>query len=101
MSHTTSTRRTASAIGATGFIVVSILVGPAQASPASSFICPPDQSGFTLWDVSAQPYVHDNAVDEKGNGDGFVCAKPGGVFILDDGTPFQLYNFIDNHVVAH
>ena len=100
MSHITGARRTASVLGATGIIAVSILAGPAQASPPSSFVCPPAESGFLLWDVSAEPYVHDNAIDEKGNGDGFVCAKPGGVFILDDGTPFQLYNFIDNHVAA-
>lgn len=83
--------------------VIAALLGfmpSAQAAVSVSFVCPPDQSGFSLWDVNAAPYVHDNAVDEKGNNDGFVCAKPGGVFILDDGTPFQLYNFIDNHVAV-
>jgi hypothetical protein len=85
---------------AAGVACLLFVAQPAQASVSRSFVCPPDQSGFSPWDVTTVPYLADNAVDEKGNGDGVVCAKPGGVFILDDGTPFQLYNFIDNHVVV-
>jgi hypothetical protein len=84
-------------IGTAALIALGSTV-PAHASDAT-YVCPPEQSGFITWDVSTQPYQFDNAVDEKGNGDGLVCAKPGGVYILNDGTPFQLYNFIDNHVV--
>jgi hypothetical protein len=57
--------------------------------------CPPS---FTSWDVSTQPYQAGNQVlDTKGNGDGFVCAKP-----LDSksfqvgGQTYQVYIFIDN-----
>jgi hypothetical protein len=85
---------------ATVSVALACATPSARATVSASFVCPPDHSGFSLWDVSAAPYVHDNTVDEKGNNDGFVCAKPGGVFILDDDTPFQLYNFIDNHVVV-
>ena len=48
---------------------------PAQADPPGTS-CPGGQSGFVLWDVSAEPYGVDNLVDEQGNNDGWACAKP-------------------------
>ncbi len=53
-----------------------------------------------LWDVSAEPYKVDNAVDEQGNNDGWACAQPKKVVIDEDGNPFQFYNFIDNRVAT-
>ena len=71
----------------------------ATATPASSAGtgCPPGNSGFILWDISTEPYGVDNAVDAKGNADGWVCARPLYVVTDDSGEPFQIYNFIDNH----
>jgi hypothetical protein len=97
----TLTRSITSCAAALCFATTAVAVAvPATAADLSHDRCPPGNSGYVLWDVSAQPYRADNAVDEAGNNDGFACAKPGGVFILDDGTPFQLYNFIDNKVVV-
>ena len=51
---------------------------------------------FVLWEVSTEPYGADNVVDERGNNDGWACAKPIYVVTHDDGSPFQIYNFLDN-----
>lgn len=77
------------------------LTVPAQASVSAGAGCPPGHSGYVLWDVGTEPYRVDNAVDEKGNGDGWACARPGKVVTDENGNPFQLYNFIDNRVVVH
>jgi hypothetical protein len=81
-----------------GVAVAAFLVclpGSAQASP-SGMSCPVAASGFVVWDVDAEPYGVDNLVDESGNNDGWACAKPIYVVIDDDGSPFQIYNFLDN-----
>jgi hypothetical protein len=75
-------------------------VAPASPSGAAGSSCPPGNSGYVLWDVAAEPYAVDNAVDEQGNGDGWVCATPKKVVLDEDGNPFQIYNFIDNRVAA-
>jgi hypothetical protein len=80
-------------VAAAAFLVC--LPGSAQASPSGTS-CPGGTSGFVLWDVSAEPYGVDNLVDEGGNNDGRVCAKPIYVVTDDDGSPFQIYNFLDN-----
>ena len=87
---------------ATGLTALTILAAaiPAAAS-ASVSSCPPGNSGYVLWDVSTQPYQADNAVDEQGNADGWVCAAPKKVIVDPDGNPFQIYNFIDNRVADH
>lgn len=77
------------------------LTSPVQASTSAGDGCPPGHSGYLLWDVSAEPYHVDNMVDEHGNADGWVCAKPGKAVTDENGDPFQLYNFIDNRVVVH
>ena len=69
---------------------------PSYASPDRAAGCPPGNGGFVLWDVSAEPYGVDNAVDEKGNNDGWVCARPIYTVTDENGDPFQIYNFIDN-----
>jgi hypothetical protein len=68
------------------------------AAPVSATVrtCPPGNSGYVLWDVNTEPYQADNAVDEHGNNDGWVCATPKKVISDENGNPFQLYNFIDN-----
>jgi hypothetical protein len=71
------------------------LGAPAHAVPAGDG-CPGGHSGFVLWDVSAEPYGVDNAVDEKGNNDGWACAKPIYTVVDENGEPFQIYNFLDN-----
>jgi len=81
-------------LAATTFICV---VAPATASAAGRS-CPPGHSGYVLWDVVTEPYGVDNAVDEHGNADGWVCALPKKVVLDENGNPFQLYNFIDNRV---
>ncbi len=73
------------------------LVPPAHAAGDG---CPPGSSGYVLWDVSAEPYRVDNAVDEQGNNDGWACAQPKKAVIDEDGNPFQFYNFIDNRVAT-
>jgi hypothetical protein len=76
-------------------IVCAITASPATAAGSS---CPPGGSGYFLWDVNTVPYAADNAVDDKGNADGWVCAQPKKVVIDESGNPFQIYNFIDNRV---
>jgi len=73
------------------------LASPSHASPDSSDACPPGNRGFVLWDVSTEPYGVDNAVDVKGNNDGWACARPIYIVTDENGDPFQIYNFIDNH----
>jgi len=73
-------------------------VTPASATASAGSSCPPGNSSYVLWDVSIEPYAADNAVDEQGNNDGWVCAAPKKVVLDEDGNPFQLYNFIDNRV---
>jgi hypothetical protein len=53
-----------------------------------------------LWDVNTEPYAVDNAVDEQGNADGWVCAQPKKIVLDENGNPFQIYNFIDNRVAG-
>jgi len=79
-------------------LICAITPGLATASAGTS--CPPGHSGYVLWDVSTEPYGVDNAVDEHGNSDGWVCAQPKKVVIDEDGNPFQIYNFIDNRVAG-
>ncbi len=49
-----------------------------------------------VWNVNAEPYGVDNLVDERGNNDGWACAKPIYVVTDEEGNPFQIYNFLDN-----
>jgi hypothetical protein len=79
-------------------IVCAVAPSPATASAGSS--CPPGHSGFFLWDVNTEPYAADNAVDEQGNADGWVCALSGRIILDENGNPFQTYNFIDNRVAG-
>jgi hypothetical protein len=71
------------------------LAAPVHASP-SGHGCPGGSSGFVLWDVTTEPYGVDNLVDERGNNDGWACAKPILIVSDEDGNPFQIYNFLDN-----
>ena len=82
-------------IGVAASVFAICLPGSAQASPPGTS-CPGGSSGFVLWDVSTEPYGVDNLVDEGGNNDGWACAKPIYVVTDDDGSPFQIYNFLDN-----
>lgn len=65
-----------------------------SASPGGH--CPGGKSGYVEWAVSKGPYQVDNRVDEQGNNNGTVCAKPGKVVTDENEEPFQLYNFIDD-----
>jgi hypothetical protein len=69
--------------------------GPARADSAGGH-CPPPNSGFIVWDVNTEPYQADNRVDEQGNNNGIVCARPLKIIIDENGNPFQIYNFIDD-----
>ena len=84
----------------TGLVAGVLLV---LALPAAPYVaatpgghCPEGNSGFRLWPTSTEPYRVDNLVDDRGNQNGMVCAKPGDVVIDENGQPFQLYNFIDD-----
>lgn len=82
----------------TGAVVAALLAflpGPAYATSGGTS-CPGNSSKFVLWDVSAEPYGADNYVDEQGNNDGWVCAKPIYVVTDEEGNPFQIYLFGDN-----
>ena len=72
--------------------------GPASGASTGGH-CPPPNSGYIIWDVTAEPYQADNRVDEQGNGNGTVCAKPGKTVIDENGNPFQIYNSIDDRGV--
>ncbi len=86
-------------IGVVAAAVLVCLPAPAQAS-RSGTSCPGGNSGFVMWDVSTEPYGVDNLVDERGNNDGWACAKP--IYSVTDeaGNPFQIYNFLDNQFPA-
>lgn len=75
------------------------IVPAAATSPHTG--CPPPSSGYVVWNVDQVPYQVDNLVDNKGNGNGTVCAKPvdGQTFVLD-GQTYQVYNFIDDVVAS-
>jgi hypothetical protein len=79
-------------------IICAVSPSPATASAGTS--CPPGNSGYILWDVNTEPYAVDNAVDARGNGDGWVCAQPKKIVLDENGDPFQIYNFIDNRVAG-
>lgn len=82
-------------------VATGAVAGPATAAAHPDHDqCPSGRSGYELWDVDAEPYTVDNEVDEKGNGDGLVCARPMKSFFVDDGTTYQVYNFFDNRVAA-
>lgn len=86
----------------TGAVAAAALVclpTPVQASPFGTS-CPGGNSGFVLWDVDTEPYAVDNVVDERGNNDGWACAKAIYVITDEDGNPFQIYNFLDNQFPA-
>jgi hypothetical protein len=91
-----SVKRTVTALA----VITALAVGvTAQASASTQRVggCPASSSGYTLWDVSTQPYQADNAVDAKGNGDGSVCAKPvDSKTFQDGGQTYPVYSFIDN-----
>jgi hypothetical protein len=90
-------------------IALSLIAGAAltagyagQASATSPNTgCPPS---YQVWYVGSMkpPYHADSYVDQKGNGDGIVCAKQ-----IDDktfqynGHTYPLYNFIDNTVSSN
>jgi hypothetical protein len=82
-------------LAAAGFLCAAT---PSNAAGSAGSSCPPGGSGYVLWDVDTEPYAVDNAVDEQGNADGWVCAQPKKLVLDEDGNPFQLYNFIDNRV---
>jgi hypothetical protein len=73
-----------------------LLPGSPATAASSGGHCPPTVSGYQIWDVDTEPYLEDNRVDEAGNDNGFVCAKPGKIIIDENGEPFQVYNFIDD-----
>jgi hypothetical protein len=73
------------------------VASPTHASPTAGDVCPPGNGGFVLWDVRTEPYGVDNLVDAAGNNDGWACARPIYVVTDENGDPFQIYNFIDNH----
>ncbi len=79
-------------------VIFAVSPSPATASAGDS--CPPGHSGYVLWDVNTAPYEADNAVDEHGNADGWVCAQPKKIILDENGNPFQSYNFIDNRVAG-
>lgn len=62
----------------------------AVADPPSNG-CP---RGFGEWDVDAEPYQMDNAVDA--NGDGIVCARQTGDTVDVDGEELHIQIFRDN-----
>jgi hypothetical protein len=74
-----------------------LAAAPANMSGSS---CPPGNSGYVLWDVATEPCAADNAADELGNADGWVCATPKRGRPRREWEPFQIYNFIDNRVAA-
>jgi hypothetical protein len=92
---------TSLAMAMTAVAAFGSLAPPAQASAPVRGACPGGNSGFVLWDVSAEPYGADNFVDERGNNDGLACARPIYVVTDENGEPFQIYNFLDNQFVAH
>lgn len=73
----------------------------AQASPPVTHGCPPAASGFLVWDVNTGPYQVDNLVDQTGNRNGWVCARPidHQTFVVD-GTVYQIYLFMDDAIPA-
>jgi hypothetical protein len=84
---------------AAALVIGSLAFGGPASGASTGGHCPPPNSGYIIWDVTAEPYQADNRVDEQGNGNGTVCAKPGKIVIDENGNPFQIYNFIDDRGV--
>ncbi|MBF4762342.1 hypothetical protein ISU07_04330 [Nocardioides islandensis] len=74
-----------------------LLAAPSHATPATGG-CPTGNPRFALFDVATEPYAVDNAVDAKGNNDGWVCALPLYTVLDENGNELPYYNFIDNVV---
>lgn len=70
------------------------------ATTPAALAAPPDDGcarGYELWDVAAEPYTVDNAIDEQGNADGAVCARQLGQGVsIAVGVDFPVYQFTDN-----
>jgi hypothetical protein len=73
-----------------------LLVGsaaPALASPPSDGCA----RGFVVWDTATEPYLADDAADEAGNGNGWVCARQLGEGLSRQyGVDFPIYLFVDD-----
>jgi hypothetical protein len=76
--------------------VAILLVGstaPALASPPSDGC----SRGFVRWDTAEEPYMADDAVDEAGNDNGWVCARQLGQGLSRQyGTDLPIYLFVDD-----
>jgi hypothetical protein len=76
--------------------VAALLLGstaPALASPPSDGCA----RGFVLWDTTEAPYQADEAVDQAGNHNGLVCARPLGQGLSRQyGTDLAIYLFVDD-----
>lgn len=58
-------------------------------------------AGFLHWTATTEPYQVDDAVDEAGNGDGYVCARAlGEGHAKQFGVDATIYMFTDNTLVV-
>jgi hypothetical protein len=75
-------------------------------SSSAALAAPPTDGcshGFEIWSVANQPYQADDAVDQAGNDNGYVCARQLGVGLLRQyGTDLPIYLFVDDdHVLGN
>jgi hypothetical protein len=85
--------RPMSILSATAAILLFGSTATALASPPTDG-CP---RGFVLWDTAAEPYQADDAVDEAGNHNGYVCARQLGQGLSRQyGTDLPIYLFVDD-----
>jgi hypothetical protein len=73
-------------------------------STATALASPPTDGcprGFVLWDTAAEPYQADDAADESGNHNGYVCARRLGEGLSRQyGTDLPIYLFVDDDLVT-
>ena len=79
-------------VAAAAFLVC--LPGSAQASP-SGVSCPGGKAGSSCG-KSHRALRRQQPRRRSGNNDGWAWAKPIYVVTDDTGSPFQIYNFLDN-----
>jgi hypothetical protein len=85
--------RPTSILSATLAVLLIGSTAPALAAPPSDGCA----RGFVLWDTAEEPYLADDAVDEAGNDNGWVCARQLGEGLSRQyGVEFPIYLFVDD-----
>jgi hypothetical protein len=80
--------------------ILSATLGVLLVGSTAALASPPSDGcsrGFARWSTATEPYMADDAVDEAGNHNGFVCARLLGQGLSRQyGTELPIYLFVDD-----